>query len=506
MTTEYLRPNQPDILEVIANLSNDAVFTPPGVVNAVLDLLPSELWSDPTLRWLDPASKTGVFPREITKRLMVGLIDEIPDEEARLRHILSDMVFAIATEEITGMMTRRTLYCSRDASGPLSATPLGTSDGNVWHARIEHSFDEQGRCTECRGSRDQLEVPGRDNKAYAFIHADGRSAMVMEIDMNFDVIVGNPPYQMDAESGNRTIPIYNLFVDEAKQLNPRYLAFVIPSRWMASGLGLSAFRADMLADKRIRALVDYPNASEVFPGVEIKGGVCYLFWDRDDSGTCEMTVVRGNERVGPTERDLGQFDVLVRDSRALVILEKVLSAKQPSIVDIFAADKEFGMTSNFGGYRTTKAPTAIAVHAVRSGRRIIGWMREDQVLKSRHLVDKWKVLVPQAGSDGGQNLPDVVLGAPLIAAPPSVCTQTFLFAYVESQEAAESVESYIRTRLVRFLISLRKISQHATRSTYSWVPQQAWDRQWNDEMLYQQYGITAEEQSYIAEMVKEMPA
>ena len=504
MSTDYLAPSQPDILEVIANLSNDAVFTPPRVVNAVLDLLTAEVWSDPTLRWLDPGAKTGVFPREITKRLMAGLAESIPDETARLEHILREMVFAIATEEITGMMTRRSLYCSKDASSEFSTVRFADPDGNVWRKRVKHDFDIDGRCKECKGTKDQLLQPGRDNKAYGFIHADGRKQIDKEMDMKFDVIVGNPPYQMDAESGNRTMPIYNLFFDEAKKLNPRYMAFIIPSRWMAGGLGLGEFRSEMLADKRIRTLVDYPMASEVFPGVEIKGGVCYLLWDRDHPGTCDMTIIRGEESFGPVARDLDQFDVLVRDSRGLAILEKVLSKQEPSIIEMMAADKEFGMTSNFAGFTMKQTSGAVAIYANRGGQRITGWMKRSAVDKSAHLIDTWKVLVPKAGSDGGQKLPDVVLGSTQLAPSPSVCTQTYLFFWTDSKAKAESIESYVKTRFLRFLVSLRKSTQDATRSTYTWVPQQTWDRTWTDAELYKKYGITADEQDYIEYMVKEM--
>jgi len=506
MPAEYLLANQPDILEVIANLSNDAVFTPPRVVNAVLDLLPAEVWTDPTLRWLDPGAKTGVFPREITKRLMIGLAAAILDEEARLEHILREMVFAIATEEITGMMSRRSLYCSKDASSAFSVVRFADADGNVWQKRVKHSWDSEGKCTECKGNRDELLKPGRDNKAYGFIHVDGRKQLDKEMNMKFDVIVGNPPYQMNAESGNRTMPIYNIFVDEAKKLNPRYMAFIIPSRWMAGGLGLGEFRAEMLKDKRIRTLVDFPNPSEVFPGVEIKGGVCYLMWDRDHPGKCAMTIVRGDERHGPVDRDLDQFDVLVRDSRGLAILEKVLGAKEPSIIDIMAADKEFGMTSNFTGFTMRPSAGSIPIYAYRSGQRVTGWMKRSAVEKSTHLIDKWKVLVPKAGSDGGQKLPDVVLGSTQVAPSPSVCTQTYLFFFIDTEDQAKSIESYIKTRFFRFLVSLRKSTQDATRSTYTWVPQQTWDRTWTDAELYKKYGITADEQAYIEAMVKEMPA
>ena len=502
----YIRPSQPDVLEVIANLSNDAVFTPPRVVNAVLDLLPAHVWNDPDLRWLDPASKTGVFPREIAKRLMVGLAEAIPDEQARLDHILNNMVFAFATEAITGMMTRRSLYCSKDASSTLSAAQLPTPDGNVWHKRVEHTFDTKGRCTTCGGSKAQLEQPGRDNRAYGFIHKEGRNQIAKEINMKFDVIIGNPPYQMDADGSNRAMPIYNLFVEEAKKLNPQYIAMIIQSRWMASGLGLDKFRSTMLNDKRLSKLVDYPNAGEVFPGVDIKGGVCYFLWDASHKGACESILVRDGWKSDPVPRDLDAYDVFVRDARALAILSKVLATKETAIVEILAADKEFGMTSNWPDFRPKARAGDIAFHYNVKGNRLVGGIARSKVPKSAHLIDKWKVLIPQAGSDGGQKLPDIVLGTTKLVAPPSVCTQTYLFLYLSSKEEAESAQSYARTRFVRFLVSLRKMTQHATRSTYAWVPQQTWDRTWTDAELYKKYGITKEEQEYIESMVKEMPA
>jgi site-specific DNA-methyltransferase (adenine-specific) len=477
-------------------------------VNAVLDLLPDEVWNDPTLRWLDPGAKTGVFPREITKRLMVSLADAIPDEDTRLHHILTEMVFAIATEEITGMMTRRSLYCSKDAATPFSVVQFATPAGNVWQERVEHAFNDRGTCTECKGTRAELEIKGRDNKAYGFIHADGRRKIEKEMGMKFDVVVGNPPYQMSGGGGGTNdTPLYNVFVEEAIKLNPRFISMIIPSRWMAGGRGLEEFRADMLKDGRIRHLVDFPNASELFPGVEIKGGVCYFLWERDNPGKCAMTIVRSEGRHGPEERDLGEFDILVRDSRALSILEKVLEPGAPSFADLVSGDTPFGIATNFTGYRRgDKKPGDLKLY-LKNRTRDEKWLDPDLVRKNTHAIRKWKVFVPEAGSDGGQKLPDVVLGTPFIAGPGTVSTQTFLFVGpFDTKSEAESALAYMQTRLARFLISLRKISQHAMKSVYTWVPQQTWDRTWTDKELYEMYGITREEQAYIEAMVKEMPA
>ena len=345
MSTDYLAPSQPDILEVIANLSNDAVFTPPRVVNAVLDLLPAEVWSDPTLRWLDPGAKTGVFPREITKRLMAGLAEAIPDETARLEHILREMVFAIATEEITGMMTRRSLYCSKDASSEFSTVRFADQGGNVWRKRVEHAFNEKGTCTECKGTSAELEIEGRDNKAYGFIHADGRQKIDEEMSMKFDVIVGNPPYQMTGGGGGTNdTPLYNVFVEEAIKLNPRFVSMIVPSRWMAGGRGLDEFRAQMLRDKRLRVLVDYSQMESIFPGsADFEGGVSYFLWDRDNPGECSSTYIQGDTTIGPTSRQLDEFDVYVRDERALEILRKALSKNETSVVELVSGDTPFGL-------------------------------------------------------------------------------------------------------------------------------------------------------------------
>lgn len=505
MTTDYLHPKQPDILEVIANLSNDAVFTPPRVVNDVLDLLPPDVWTDPALRWLDPGSKTGVFLREITKRLMQGLTGAIPDDDARLRHILSEMVYGIATEEITGMLTRRTLYCSKDASMSPSAVLLDRPDGNVWQARVEHSFGANGRCAECKGSREQLEQPGRDNKAYAFIHADGRSQLSEDMDMRFDVIVGNPPYQMDAESGNRTLPIYQLFVDHAKQMNPRYICMIIPSRWMAGGLGLNDFRAEMLADRRIRKLRDFAKMETVFPGVDFEGGVCYFLWDRDSSGPCEVTYTHDAGVVGPAERDLGEHDIFVRDARVLPILEKVARKTDGALSDVLSARTAFGIVSNFRGYSQKRRAGDVRYYATSPKGRVEAWVARDEATMNLDAIDSWKAMVPTAYGERGA-VPAQVLGQPMVAEPPSVCTQSFLFVQVSSREEAASVVSYLRTRFLRFLVSLRKITQHTTRDTYAWVPQQTWDREWTDDDLYRQYGITRDERAFIESLIKEMPA
>ena len=491
----------PDVLSCIANLSSDEVFTPPSLVNQILDMLPKEIWSDKKATFLDPACKSGVFLREIAKRLNKGLEKQIPGQQKRLNHIFKKQLFGLAITELTSLLSRRSVYCSKTANGKYSVCEaFDNPQGNIRFDRVEHTWKE-GRCVFCGASKEAydrgLEL---ETHAYRFLHSD----KIEEIfNMKFDVIVSNPPYQMGSDGGTRDMPIYNKFVDQAKKLNPRFLSMIIPSRWMASGLGLSDFRRAMLADRRVRNLVDYPSASELFPGVEVKGGICYFLWDRDSEGDCAVTTVRGQDVVGPLDRNLGEFDVFVRDSHALRILRKVQHKHEPSIIEILSVDKEFGWTSNFTGFQKAECPGDLPLYYIRKMKRGVGYIARKSVNKSEQLIDTWKVLVPEA-FNGGDGVPHQITGKPLIASSPSVCTQSFLFFYVSSKTEAESIQSYYKTKFFRFLVSLRKITQHATRSTYTWVPQQVWDRKWTDEVLYKKYKLTQEDITFIESRVKPM--
>jgi site-specific DNA-methyltransferase (adenine-specific) len=336
-----LRGRNPDVLTCIANLSNDEVFTPPELANRMLDTLAeawaknhkgANLWADPSVTFLDPCTKSGVFLREITRRLTEGLEKEIPNLQKRVDHILTKQVFGIAITQLTSLLARRSVYCSKHATGPHSiAKRFKIDSGNIWFERMEHAWNGS-RCQYCGAAQAVFDrAEGLETHAYAFIHTDNIQSRIAEIfgkNMQFDVIIGNPPYQLASDGGTRDVPIYQHFVEQAKQLQPRYLAMVIPSRWMASGLGLSDFRKTMLGDTRIRELVDYPAANDVFPGVEVKAGVCYFLWDATHDGDCKVTTSRGGEIIGPIERNLGEYDVFVRDARAVSILHKVLKKER----------------------------------------------------------------------------------------------------------------------------------------------------------------------------------
>jgi len=496
-----------DILEVISDLSNDEVFTSPKLANRILDLLPEDIWRNPELKFLDMACKTGVFLREISRRLMTGLTDSFPDENARLEHILKNMVFGVAVTELTSLMSRRTLYCSKDASSGFSAVEMPTSSGNVWFEPVAHTF-VKSKCSEC-GASSEIEREGRDNYAYGFLHEKARKQILEDFDMKFDVIVGNPPYQMDDAGGHRPVPLYNKFVEQAIALNPKYIAMITPSRWTAGGLGLNDYRANMLTDERIRVFVDYPVASELFPGVEIKGGVSYFLWDRDNPGKCQMTLIRGEDVIGPIERKLGEYDVLVRDSRALPILRKILKKSEDSFAEIVASVRPFGdqLRSNFKNFdKTTQSDkTHFKLYMNEGLKRQTYWVEKKYVTNNQEIAQAWKVYLPTAGSDGGQKLPDYVLGKPIIGEPGSVSTETYLaIGPLASQTQSENLAGFLKTKFARFLISLRKPAQHNVPSTFLWVPLLDWNRSWTDDDLFTRYGLSVPEVKYINEMIKEM--
>lgn len=516
-TSFTLRGRNPDVLTCIANLSNDEVFTPPAFANRMLDTLAeawasahggADIWADKTVRFLDPCTKSGVFLREITSRLTKGLADEIPNLEERVDHILTQQVFGIGITHLTSLLARRSLYCSKHANGKHSiASSFTTEDGNVWFQRTEHTWIAT-KCKFCGAPKAILDREIElENYAYAFIHTDDIKTRIAELfggNMQFDVIIGNPPYQMTGGAGGSSdSSIYHLFVQQALNLEPRYAAFVTPSRWLAGGRGLDEFRAKMLNGGHLRNLTDFPDSGDAFPGVQIKGGICYFLWDQSYDGHANVTTIRGDETIGPISRDLSEFDVFVRDFRAVQILYKVRTAAYLGMDRLVSSREPFKLESNFDGFHVDRQSGDIALYRIEPGRRRVDWVARAEILKNVHLIDAWKVLVPKAYG-AGESVPHQILGKPITAPPPSACTGSYLVISTDSDLAAQSIQSYYTTKFFRFLVSLRKITQDAFSHMYAWVPQQPWDRIWTDNALYEKYGLTQEEIKYIESVIKPM--
>lgn len=490
----------PDVLTCLANLSNDEVFTPPVVVNRMLDLLPAELWRNPDARFLDPVSKTGVFLREIAKRLMEGLSERIPDRQQRADHIFTRQLFGLAITELTALLSRRSVYCSKQANGPYSVcTAFHDADGNIRFRSTEHTW-QNGRCRYCGASR---EVYDRDDTleshAYEFIHTENPETIFP--DMKFDVIIGNPPYQLsDGGNGASASPLYHRFVRQAQKLKPRYLTMIIPSRWFGGGKGLDDFRREMLNDNHIRVLVDYENASDCFPGVDIAGGVCYFLWDRDNPGLCDVVNIRNNETIHSV-RALNEFDTFIRHDRAASIVRKVCAFGEPMMSNMVSSSKPFGL-------RTFVRPQ-------ESGDILLRWQngegpyRRDEITVGRELIDKWKVITSYVGYDHagnpGKDGKRRVFSKIDILPPGTICTETYLVVgSFDTKQEAKNLVAYMKTLFFRFLIAQCMYSHHITKEAYRLVPIQDFSQSWTDEKLYAKYGITDEEIKFIESMVRPM--
>ena len=509
----------PDVLSCLANLSNDEVFTPPDVVNKMLDMLPQELFRNPDTTFLDPACKTGVFLREIAKRLIVGLEPQIPDLQERVDHIFQKQLYGIAITELTSLLSRRGVYCSKYPNSEFSVSRFDDAQGNIRYKRIPHTwgkttYDSNGKpkasCIWCGASKSEYDRSSElETHAYEWIHTQNPEELFK---MKFDVIIGNPPYQLsDGGHGASAIPIYQKFIEQSKKLMPRYLIMITPSRWFTGGRGLEEFRNKMLHDEQIRIIHDFPDASDCFPGVEIKGGVSFFLWEKNSSGDCRIITHHGTVITSSTRPLLENgLDIFIRDSNKINILHKVQSKNESLFYNIMSANDPFGYDVRVeNSYLRIKPQFKLKPFDGAAKFYYFGWRNEgigyidrSTAKKGQQYIDKWKLLIPRAwgsGDPGSDRLNAI------IAEPNTLCTETYsVIGPFDTRVEAENVLSYINTKFFHFMVSIVKITQAGAKHVYKFVPMQDFSKPWTDAELYTKYNLTQEEIDFIEFMIKPM--
>ena len=494
----------PDVLNCLANLSNDEVFTPPAVANAMLDLLPQELFSDPNTRFLDPCCKSGVFLREIAKRLIKGLAAHYPDVQERIDHIMKHQIFGVAITELTSHIARRSVYCSKTANGNYSVARFDTVDGNIRYKIIRHTWRNK-KCTFCGASQEEYDRDeALESHAYEFIHTY-RPEEIFK--MKFDVIIGNPPYALDtAGAGRQAKPIYNLFVQQAKKLQPHFLSMIIPSRWFSGGMGLDDFRSEMMNDRHITTIVDYTNSKDCFPGISVSGGVCYFLWDRENNDSnCEFVNITNNQK-DVLIRPLNEFQTLVRYNKAVSIIHKIRSKREHILDEIISSLMPFGLSTSYRGHNTKNGENDLTLFSSNG----ITYIDRSEIIKGNEMVDSFKILISKTGAEhAGEPGKDgkfrVIPSSIKVLSPGDVCTHSyFLIGNWNSRTIAENALSYVKTRFVRFLMLLCVSGFGLSKLVFQFVPMQDFSKPWTDEELYAKYGLTEDEIAFIESMIKPM--
>lgn len=512
----------PDVLSCLANLSNDEVFTSPNVVNQMLDMLPQELFENPDTTFLDPACKTGVFLREIAKRLLKGLENQIPDLQERVDHIFHKQLYGIAITELTSLLSRRGAYCSKYANGEFSITKFQNADGNIRFKNCNHTwgkttYDSDGKphasCIYCGASKNEYDR-GNDleTHAYEFIHGMNVEEVFK---MKFDVIISNPPYQLnDGGAQASASPIYQKFIQQAIKLKPRYLSMIVPSRWMTGGKGLDNFRNEMLHDNRMSIIHDFKDASLCFTGVEIKGGVNYFLWDRDKTSPIVHIINdNGNQGVTETDRKLLEpgCEVFIRNNELVSIFDKVQKKNEDSFATIVSTRKPYALPGDFFkdpgkyGYPALSEkpiPGGFTIYGLESLKRVKRYIPHNYPLIKKEGLDSYKLFVSESYGAGifGEKTTDEILGV-----PGDLCTETFLqFGPFATKEETENCLSYWKTKFFRALVGVVKNTQHCTKDVYQYVPLQDFSKPWTDKELYEKYGLNQKEIDFIENNVESM--
>lgn len=484
-----------DIFEWIPNQKTNQIFTPKKVVKMMIDQLEEH---DPSLftrtdsTFIDLYMKSGMYITEIVKKLFHNTRKHYNSKQECLKHILENQVYGLAPTPILQGITQAYIF----------------------------GFDEENEIDRKNFVQHDLTPEAEQGNAKQKL----QELFNLKENMKFDAVVGNPPYQENdgGGTGSSAIPIYHKFIKSAKTFNPNYLSMIIPARWFTGGRGLDEFRVEMLNDKRIREIHDFPNASDCFASVEIKGGVCYFLWDKDFNGKTKVFTYSNSKIISKSERFLLEKDAetFIRHNEVIPILHKIQKLNEKSFVNIISANDPFGFDVRIEGsykrikpeYKKEDFKDAVKFYYNGWQREGLGYIEEGNIRKNAEMIRDYKVLITKAWGVGDMSKDWV---QPILVEPKSCCTETYLvIGPFASKQEAENVIAYTQTKLFHLLVSLIKITQNAMKKVYSFVPLQDFtsnsDIDWSksipeiDQQLYAKYQLTAEEIDFIERMIKPM--
>mgnify|MGYP001162716845 CR=1 FL=1 len=509
------RVHNTDVLSCISSLRSDEVFTPPKIVNKLLNQLPDEIWKNEKIKFLDPVSKSGVFLREITKRLIIGLEHKIPNLEKRINHILKNQLYGISISELTSLISKRSLYFTKKANNNNSIVKFDNPDGNIKFFKLSHSWQKDtGKCKYCGVNKVYYQRDeGYETYAFSFIHNDKPENF---FNMKFDVIIGNPPYQMNdgGGTGDSAKPIYNLFVEQAKKLNPTFLSMIIPSRWMKGGKGLEKFRENMIADTRLKYIYDFENAKECFKDINLDGGVCYFLWDKNYEGKTKYIFKPHEGKEIESKRYLKSdfTDNIIRDPRQISIIEKISNKKTNPFSNIVSTRKPYGISTDLFndpkkyGYKEIpkkEFKNSYKIYGVfgnkGGAKRRVGFIDKNKASNCSS-IKNYKLFHSYAYTTTATVPPEIIIGS-----PNEICTETFLrIGNFETKKKALNCLSYIKTKFFRGLLSFNRIQKNLSRTTFDLIPLEDFEKDWSDKELYKKYNLNSTEIDFIENKIKKM--
>lgn len=450
-----------------------------------------DVFGNPDTQILEINSKTGLYPLYVTysayrRKLKDHEGEELstPDKQKLWLQTVDENIFVICKTPMAKTITKRTL--------------VGYAEADI----NAHYFDDLINTME---HKPQMFVKRVLKQSY-WKKGNG--------EMKFDAIVGNPPYQSTTNGGidngkaaKQAKPVFQLFVQQAKHLNPSYISMIVPARWYNGGMNLDEFRDEMVHDKHLVKLFDFYNAKECFPTVEIAGGLCYFLIDKNTKSECEITNIVSNNR-DTLKRSLDEFSIFIRNNQSVPIVKKVLAKTDHFMDEMVSPLDTFGIPSKEKGHDNKHEGDIELLHSVGFNNQGFSYFERSKVKKNTELIDKYKIkvsiLIPQGGETGVQPENGYrSISGPMILKPGQIDTFSYLnVAFFDTQKEAENFLVYLTGKFSRYMMRTTFSSVHLSKSNFVFVPLLDFNELWTDEKLYAYYDLTDDEIKLIEETMR----